>query len=82
MSWATLRFSPERSRWVSSERWHSNQQAKINKDGSFELKVPYADDRELIMDILKYGGDCQVVEPKVLRERVVTELKRGLSQYG
>lgn len=81
VSWATLRFSPERSRWVSSERWHPNQQAKINKDGSFELKVPYADDRELIMDILKYGGDCQVVEPEVLRDRVVTELKRGLSQY-
>ena len=81
VSWATLRFSPERSRWVSSERWHSNQQAKINKDGSFELRVPYADDRELIMDILKYGGDCHVLEPKALRERVVTEFKRGLSQY-
>ncbi len=81
VSWATLRFSPERSRWVSSERWHTNQQAKINKDGSFELKVPYADDRELIMDILKYGGDCQVIEPKALRERVITEFKRGLSQY-
>ena len=81
VSWATLRFSPERSRWVSSERWHSNQQAKINKDGSFELRVPYADDRELIMDILKYGGDCQVIEPKALRERVVAEFKRGLSQY-
>ena len=31
------------------------------------------------MDILKYGGDCQVVEPAELRERrVVTEFKRGL----
>ncbi len=82
ISWATLRFSPERSRWVSSERWHPNQRARINKDGSFELKVPYADDRELIMDILKYGGDCQVVEPKTLRDRVVVEFRRGLSLYG
>lgn len=81
VSWATLQFSPERSRWVSSERWHTNQQANINKDGSFELKVPYADDRELIMDILKYGGDCRVIEPKILRERVITEFQRGLSQY-
>jgi len=81
ISWATLRFSPERSRWVASERWHPNQKAKINKDGTFELKVPYADDRELIMDILKYGGDCQVVEPKELRERVATEFSRGLAHY-
>lgn len=81
ISWATLRFTPERARWVSSERWHPNQQAGINDDGSFELKLPYADDRELIMDILKYGGDCQVVEPKALRDRVIAELKRGLSRY-
>jgi predicted DNA-binding transcriptional regulator YafY len=81
ISWATLRFSPERSRWVASERWHPNQKAKINKDGTFELKVPYADDRELIMDILKYGGDCQVVEPKELRERVAAEFSRGLAHY-
>jgi len=81
VSWATLWFSPERSRWVAAERWHPNQQAKINEDGSFELKVPYADDRELVMDILKHGGDCQVIEPETLRERVVAELKRALSLY-
>lgn len=81
VSWATLRFTPERSRWVSSERWHPKQQEKINKDGSFELKIPYTDDRELIMDILKYGGDCQVISPKALRQRVKSELERGLSQY-
>lgn len=74
-------FSLSDSRWVSSEQRHSNQQAKINGDGSFELKVPYADGRELIMDILKYGGDCQVIEPKALRDRVVAEFERGLSQY-
>ena len=81
VTWATLRFSPERARWVSSERWHPSQRAKINKDGSYELKLPYADDRELVMDILRYGGDCQVIEPEALRERVAAELKRGLALY-
>lgn len=81
VTWATLHFSPARSRWVSSERWHPNQRAKINKDGSFELKVPYADDRELIMDIMKYGGDCEVIEPKALRQRVIAEYQRGLQRY-
>ena len=81
VTWATLRFSPDRARWVSSERWHPSQRAKINKDGSYELKLPYADDRELVMDILRYGGDCQVIEPEALRERVAAELKRGLALY-
>lgn len=81
VTWATLRFTPERSRWVSSERWHPNQKLRICKDGSCELTVPYADDRELIMDILKHGGDCEVVEPQALRTRVIAELKRSLARY-
>lgn len=81
VSWAVLRFSPERARWVSSEQWHPKQEGQMLDDGSYELKIPYADDRELIMDILKYGGDCQVVEPIALRERVAAEFQRGLANY-
>ena len=77
VTWATLRFTPERSRWVADERWHPKQEGKLLKDGSYELKVPYADDRELIMDVMKYGGDCKVVEPKALRERVAAEFERA-----
>lgn len=81
VTWATLRFTPERARWVASERWHPRQEGKLLKDGSFELKVPYADDRELIMDIMKYGGDCKVVGPQPLIARVAAECRRAGSQY-
>ena len=81
VTWATLRFSPERARWVASERWHPQQKSKILKDGSFELQLPYSDDRELLMDIMKYGGDCRVIGPETLRPRVATELLRGAGQY-
>ena len=49
--------------------------------GSYELRVPYSDDRELIMDIMKYGGDCTVVSPQALVKRVAAELERGLKLY-
>ena len=81
VTWATLRFTPDRARWVASERWHPKQEGRILKDGSFELKVPYSDDRELIMDIMKYGGDCTVVSPQELIMRVAAELERGLNHY-
>ena len=81
ISWAVLRFTPQRARWVASERWHRNQAGKFLEDGRYELRVPYADDRELIMDIMKYGGDCTVVSPKVLRERVASELQRASDHY-
>ena len=68
--WATLRFSSERSRWVASEKWHPDQEGKYLDDGRYELKVPYADDREIIMDIMKYGADCRVISPPDLVARV------------
>ena len=81
VTWATLHFTPERARWVSTERWHSKQEARFLEDGSYELKVPFSDDRELIMDILRYGADCEAVGPKALRERVAAELARARERY-
>ena len=81
VTWATLRFTADRARWVASERWHPNQQGRLRKDGAFELKVPYADDRELVMDILKYGGECTVIEPEALVGRVKAELDRARGNY-
>ena len=80
VTWATLHFTPERARWVASERWHPDQVGRMLEDGGYELKVPYSDDRELIMDILKYGGDCAVVGPDALRGRVVEEMRKGLER--
>ena len=81
VSWAVLRFTPERARWVASERWHPKQIGKLLEDGAFELRVPYADDRELIMDIMKYGSDCEVIEPEGLKARVAAEFESGLARY-
>ena len=81
VSWATLVFTPERARWVSAERWHPLQKGRMLEDGRYELKVPYSDDPELIMDILKYGSDCRVESPACLAEKVMTQLCTTLEQY-
>jgi predicted DNA-binding transcriptional regulator YafY len=78
---ATLRFTPERARWVATESWHPDQVGKFAPDGSYILKLPYADDRELMMDILKYGADCEVVGPAALRKSVVAEISRMQQRY-
>lgn len=80
VKWATLRFTPTRARWVAAEKWHPKQEGKLLEDGSYELKVPYSNDPELLMDILKYGADCQVVDPKELLEKVKKEAKRMLGR--
>ena len=53
VQWATLHFSPQIARWVSNERWHPNQKGLLLDNGGYELKIPYSNDTELLMDILK-----------------------------
>ncbi|NMF87660.1 helix-turn-helix transcriptional regulator [Aromatoleum petrolei] len=79
--WARLAFSAERARWVASEHWHPQQKGTLQEDGRYVLELPYTDDRELLMDILKYGADVTVLAPETLRERVVAELARMNDLY-
>ena len=67
---AVLRFSPETARWVSRETWHPDQQSEYDEAGYYLLRVPYSQDTELVMDILKYGAEVEVLQPRALRERV------------
>jgi predicted DNA-binding transcriptional regulator YafY len=77
VQWATLRFSPTVARWVSLERWHEKQRGRFEKDGAFVLEVPYSHDRELAMDIMKFGADCKVVAPPELAETIRTEHRKA-----
>jgi predicted DNA-binding transcriptional regulator YafY len=76
-----LRFTPERARWVADEHWHPQQQGRFLEDGSYELRIPYSDPRELVMDILKHGADVEVISPKPLREAVMQRLRTALARY-
>lgn len=79
--WATIRFSPKAARWVADEHWHSRQQGRFLQDGSYELKLPYSVPRELLMDVLHYGADAEIIEPKSLREQLRTLLQLAISNY-
>ena len=78
---AVLRFSAERARWVADERWHPEQVGQYLTDGRYELRIPYRDDRELVMDILKHGAEVEVVEPEALRRTVADRLADALARY-
>ena len=79
--WAKLKFSPERARWVKQEEWHASQKGHELTDGSYELEVPYSDERELVGDILRFGSDVRVVSPVSLRTQVLAELKKLSEAY-
>lgn len=79
--WAKLRFTAERARWVGSEQWHPKQKSSYAADGAYVLEVPYADDRELIGDILRHGAEVEVLGPPALRRAVRGQLNAALKRY-
>ncbi len=79
---AVLRFSAERARWVAREEWHPQQTSHFDKQGRYVLSLPYSDDTELIMDVLRYGPDIEVLRPSGLRDKVRDRLRLALRVYG
>ncbi len=81
IQWAQLLFTPERARWVANEQWHPKQEGEWQPDGSYLLRIPYADHRELIMDTLKHGEHCEVLGPPGLRQQVAEQVKAMAGKY-
>jgi predicted DNA-binding transcriptional regulator YafY len=79
--WAKLKFTPERARWVAGEIWHPMQESSFEEDGSYVLSFPYADDRELIGDIMRFGADVQVLAPAGLRSKVQKCFLEAAARY-
>ena len=78
VQWATLRFSAERARWVAAETWHPKQRGSFESDGCYVLEIPYADPRELVMDILRHVPEVEVLGPQALKNLVVEKLRDGI----
>ena len=57
-------------RWAAKENWHGQQILEFDPSGNYVLQVPYSDDRELVLDILRHGGHVEVLSPKELRKTV------------
>jgi predicted DNA-binding transcriptional regulator YafY len=80
-AWAVLLFSKESARWVKSESWYPEQISETLPDGRYRLRIPYADARELLMDILRHGQQVEVEQPPELRQRVADEAAALVKLY-
>ncbi len=78
---AVLRFSARRARWVAGEQWHREQRGRWLENGEYELTLPFSHAAELLMDILKYGPDVEVLAPASLRRRVARLLTEAAARY-
>ncbi|MFN7932973.1 MAG: WYL domain-containing protein [Bryobacteraceae bacterium] len=78
---AVLRFSARIAPWVEQERWHPQQTQQVDGENRLEVRVPYGEDTELIMDLLRYGPDVEVLGPAELRLKVRERLEETILRY-
>jgi proteasome accessory factor C len=78
---AKLKFTPEMSRWIADEQWHPDQQGSYDDEGAWTLQLPFSSARELVMDILRYGSDVEVMAPEFLREAVAESARQAAAIY-
>jgi predicted DNA-binding transcriptional regulator YafY len=70
---AILKFNAKRARWIEKEQWHPQQTGEWKND-YYLLSIPYNNPTELIMDILKYGADVEVLALDELRAAVQIQI--------
>lgn len=78
---AKLKFTAQRAQWVSQEVWHENQRSTWLDDGSYVLEVPYSNDQELLMDLLRHGNQVEVLGPPELRNAIHEILCGAAKKY-
>jgi len=79
---AVLHFTEQAARWVADEEWFPDQESRWLDANTFELRIPYHNPTELIMEICRYGADVEVIEPEALRKLVAEKLRAAAEQYG
>src|SRR5262249_35336293 len=73
-----LRFTPAAAGWIGDRSWHSSQVAETEPDGGLIVRFHVNDLRELKRWVMNWGVECEVLEPRELRELVVQEAREIL----
>lgn len=79
--WARMAVTSQAAQWISREQWHPNQRGRWLEDGRYELEVPYSDETEIAMDILRQGDQVEVLAPATLVSEVHSRLEAAAEQY-
>ncbi len=79
--WALLEFNAHAAQWASREEWHAEQRGHFLPDGRWQLRLPYVDDTELVMELLRQGEQVRVLAPEALRSRLRARLLAAAALY-
>ena len=71
-----IKFDKSVAPFISELVWHPRQRLEPLPDGGLIFRLKVSINQEIVRWILQYGGECEVVSPKILRDMVKEQAVR------
>jgi len=78
---AKIWFSPQQAPYVRERRLGHGETITENTDGSVTVSLDTSGRWDVKQWVLSWGPDAKVLEPQDLKEDIISDLKRALSNY-
>lgn len=76
-----LKFHKSQKTYLDSLPLHSSQTILILNDDFIQVELFVCPTNELVMEIMKYGSICEVIQPQILRDQVKARVKEFYKIY-
>ena len=78
---AVVHFKEYAAFEVAQENWYPEQKLEKLECGKIRLEIPYSHSKELLMDVLRWGDQAEIISPVELREEIAEIIKNTSQIY-
>lgn len=76
-----LSFDPIQGKYIKTLPLHETQQILVDNDKETKIKLRLCLTHDLLMELLSFGNNMKVIEPKVLAEQIKLAHEKAYRQY-
>ncbi|HOY32593.1 MAG TPA: WYL domain-containing protein [Bacteroidales bacterium] len=76
-----LSFDPFQGKYIKTLPLHHTQEVLVDDENELRIKLSLYPTYDLMMEILSFGANVEVIRPKVLRTHIIRMLRENLNQY-
>ena len=76
-----LSFDPFQGKYIKTLPLHDTQQVLVDNDEEIKIKLKLCLTHDLVMELLSFGDNLKVIEPKSLADQIKQAHKKAYRQY-
>ena len=76
-----LSFDPFQGKYIKSLPLHETQQIVIDNEEELQIKLKLCVTQDLVMELLSFGDDLKVLNPKSLADEIKKAHHQAFKQY-